>query len=105
LPQEATPSWWYAIDRIGRNARSVIELVEELEKRKVSLVSIREGVDLSTAVGKMMLGMVAASQMELKLILKERTKAGMAAAAAGRRRTTDQTDAGERRAVIMRAQE
>ncbi|MCL0244285.1 recombinase family protein, partial [Escherichia coli] len=30
-----------AIDRIGRNARSVMEVCEELEKRQVSLISLR----------------------------------------------------------------
>jgi putative DNA-invertase from lambdoid prophage Rac len=75
-----------AIDRIGRNARSVMEVCEELEKRQVSLISLREGFDFSTPTGKMMLTMVAAfAEMELAT-LKERTKAGMAAAAAARGR-------------------
>ena len=66
----------YAIDRIGRNARDTLELVEELEKRKVTLVSIREGVDLSSAVGQAVLGIMASfAQMERKLIL-ERQKRG-----------------------------
>ena len=83
-----------AIDRIGRNARSVMEVCEELEKRQVSLISLREGFDFSTPTGKMMLTMVAAfAEMELAT-LKERTKAGMAAAAAAGRhagRPTKQT--------------
>ena len=83
-----------AIDRIGRNARSVMEVCEELEKRQVSLISLREGFDFSTPTGKMMLTMVAAfAEMELAT-LKERTKAGMAAAAAEGRnagRPTKQT--------------
>ncbi|MGQ6109971.1 recombinase family protein, partial [Serratia sp. IR-2025] len=70
----------YAIDRIGRNARDALELVEELEKRKVTLVSIREGVDLSSAVGQAVLGIMASfAQMERKLIL-ERQAAGIEAA-------------------------
>ena len=70
----------YAIDRIGRNARDALELVEELEKRKVTLVSIREGVDLSSAVGQAVLGILASfAQMERKLIL-ERQAAGIEAA-------------------------
>ena len=70
----------YAIDRIGRNARDTLELVEELEKRKITLVSIREGVDLSSAVGQAVLGVMASfAQMERKLIL-ERQAAGIEAA-------------------------
>jgi putative DNA-invertase from lambdoid prophage Rac len=84
-----------AIDRIGRNARSVMEVCEELEKRQVSLISLREGFDFSTPTGKMMLTMVAAfAEMELAAPSRERTKAGMAAAAAAGRhagRPTKQT--------------
>ncbi|MGS6192368.1 recombinase family protein, partial [Enterobacter asburiae] len=46
-----------------------------MEKRQVSLISLREGFDFSTPTGKMMLTMVAAfAEMELAT-LKERTKA------------------------------
>ncbi|MBW9593877.1 recombinase family protein [Citrobacter freundii] len=83
-----------AIDRIGRNARSVLEVCEKLELRQVSLISLREGFDFGTPTGKMMLTMVSAfAEMELAN-LKERTKAGMAAAAAEGRyagRPTKQT--------------
>ena len=65
---------------VGRNARDTLELVEELEKRKITLVSIREGVDLSSAVGQAVLGVMASfAQMERKLIL-ERQAAGIEAA-------------------------
>ena len=79
-PQEGDTLVIYAIDRIGRNARDTLELVEELEKRKITLVSIREGVDLSSAVGQAVLGVMASfAQMERKLIL-ERQAAGIEAA-------------------------
>ncbi|HBB7730048.1 TPA: recombinase family protein [Escherichia coli] len=69
-----------AIDRIGRNARDTLELVEELEKRKINLISLREGVELNTATGKSVIGVVASfAEMERTLIL-ERQAAGIAAA-------------------------
>ena len=72
LLQEGDTLVIYAIDRIGRNARDTLELVEELEKRKITLVSIREGVDLSSAVGQAVLGVMASfAQMERKLILDQ----------------------------------
>jgi DNA invertase Pin-like site-specific DNA recombinase len=79
LLQEGDTLVIYAIDRIGRNARDTLELVEELEKRKITLVSIREGVDLSSAVGQAVLVMASFAQMERKLIL-ERQAAGIEAA-------------------------
>jgi putative DNA-invertase from lambdoid prophage Rac len=84
-----------AIDRIGRNARSVSGGLRGAgEVGQVSLISLREGFDFSTPTGKMMLTMVAASQRWNSPPLKERTKAGMAAAAAAGRhagRPTKQT--------------
>ena len=65
-----------AIDRIGRNARDTLELVEEMEKRKINLISLREGVELNTATGKSVIGVVASfAEMERTLIL-ERQAAG-----------------------------
>lgn len=66
----------YAIDRIGRNASEVLEIVEKLQKKGVSLVSIREGFDAATPAGKLMLTMLAAvAEMERSMIL-ERSRAG-----------------------------
>jgi len=83
-----------AIDRIGRNARTTLDVCEELQKRQINLISLREGFEFGTPTGKLMLTMIAAfAEMELST-LKERTKAGMAAAAAEGRnagRPTKQT--------------
>lgn len=94
-----------AIDRIGRNARTTLAVCEELEKNGISIVSLREGFDFSTPTGKMMFTMVAAfAEMELST-LKERTKAGMAAAAAEGRhagRPTKQTPENVGKVIMKR---
>jgi DNA invertase Pin-like site-specific DNA recombinase len=63
------------IDRLGRSAAEVMVTIRELGERGIVLRSIREGIDTSTAAGRMIAG-VLASLAELELELgKERRSA------------------------------
>lgn len=76
----------YAIDRLGRNTVDVLETVERLQVDGVSVVSIREGFELGTPVGKAMLTMLAAIGELERSNIKARQMAGiMKARAEGRR--------------------
>ncbi|WP_201714256.1 recombinase family protein [Rossellomorea arthrocnemi] len=76
----------YKLDRLGRSTKKLIELTEELEKRGIELVSIRDSIDTTSAVGKAMFRMLAVlSEMERDLI-SERTRAGLESARARGRR-------------------
>lgn len=76
----------YAIDRLGRNTVDVLETVERLQAGGVAIVSIREGFELGTPVGKAMLTMLAAIGELERSNIKERQMAGiMKARAEGRR--------------------
>lgn len=67
----------YAIDRLGRDTIDVLTTVEELRAKGVSIISKREGFDLSTDVGKLMLTMlVSLAELERKNI-KARQMAGI----------------------------
>lgn len=67
----------YAIDRLGRNTVDVLETVETLEAKGVTVISQREGFDLSTPIGKAMLTMLSAlGQLERENI-KERQLSGI----------------------------
>lgn len=48
-----------AIDRLGRNTIDVLETVEALKAKGVTVVSMREGFDLSNPTGKLMLTLLA----------------------------------------------
>lgn len=73
-------------DRLGRTARGLTALFDDLQKRNVNLVSLKDGLDLSTAAGRLLANMLASvAQFETE-IRAERILAGQAAArAAGKR--------------------
>lgn len=66
-----------AIDRLGRNTIDVLSTVEMLQMKGVKVVSLREGFDLSTPVGKAMLTMMAGLASLEKDLIAERRAAGI----------------------------
>ncbi|MBZ6748322.1 recombinase family protein [Klebsiella michiganensis] len=66
-----------AIDRLGRNTIDVLSTVEMLQIKGVKVVSLREGFDLSTPVGKAMLTMMAGLASLEKDLISERRTAGI----------------------------
>jgi DNA invertase Pin-like site-specific DNA recombinase len=69
----------WKLDRLGRNAIDVLEMVKRLNDRDVLLISLTEGIDGRTPMGKFMIVILAGiAQMERDMII-ERTKAGQAA--------------------------
>lgn len=66
-----------AIDRLGRNTIDVLNTVEALKTKGVSVVSMREGFDLATPAGKLMLTMLAAVAELERENLKVRQLAGL----------------------------
>lgn len=66
-----------AIDRLGRNTIDVLTTVEALQVKGVSVVSMREGFDLATPAGKLMLTMLAAVAELERENIKVRQMAGI----------------------------
>lgn len=66
----------WKIDRAGRSARALLQLVEELKGRGVSLAITTLGADTATPAGKMFLTMLAAFAEFETSQMKERTTAG-----------------------------
>jgi DNA invertase Pin-like site-specific DNA recombinase len=70
------------LDRAGRSLKDLIALGDELRERQISLVSLGEGIDTSTAIGVLffhLLGSLAQFERENML---ERTHRGLTAAKA-----------------------
>jgi DNA invertase Pin-like site-specific DNA recombinase len=72
----------WRLDRLGRSLKHLIEVVEDLENRKVGFMSLQEGINTTTAGGRLVFHLFGAlSEFERNLI-RERTCAGLAAARA-----------------------
>ena len=68
--------------RLARNTKDLLSIVEELEKKGVSFVSLKENIDTSTPQGKLMLTIFAGlAQFERECTL-QRQKEGIAIAKA-----------------------
>lgn len=94
----------WKLDRLGRNTRYVLEVIDTLASRGVGFRSLTEGLHTDGPMGKAMLTIMAAfAQLERDTMI-ERTRAGLAAAAAngrkgGRPRKVDHADAAKARAL------
>jgi DNA invertase Pin-like site-specific DNA recombinase len=85
-----------ALDRLGRSLSGVINTVEDLRNRGILIRSLREGIDYSTSVGRMVAGIFAALAEYEHTLINERAAAARTAARArgrspGRKRVMDQS--------------
>lgn len=71
-----------SLDRLGRSLSGVIRTVETLTESGVLLKSLREGIDYSTATGRMLAGIFAALAGYERELMHERAAAARAAARA-----------------------
>lgn len=71
-----------SIDRLGRNLIDILTVSTELENKKVNIVSIKEGIDSSTPLGRMYM-VIAGILAEVELtLINERSAEGRAIAKA-----------------------
>ena len=70
----------WRLDRLGRTARGLTALFEELRNRKVGLVSVKDGLNLSTAAGRLLAHVLASVAQFENEVRSERIVAGQAAA-------------------------
>src|SRR5713226_6885670 len=76
----------WRLDRLGRNLKHLVTLLEELQALGVAFVSLGEGIDCTTPVGKLQLHILAALAEFERSRIAERVRAGLARVrAAGRR--------------------
>ena len=72
----------WRLDRLGRTTHQLVNLLEQFETEGIRLRSLQDGIDPTSVMGKAMLQIGAVfAEMERNL-LRERTKAGLAAARA-----------------------
>ncbi|WP_231703950.1 recombinase family protein [Cochlodiniinecator piscidefendens] len=72
----------WKLDRLGRSTIHLLQLLSDLRDRGVDFKAITQGIDTTTAVGRMPYGQLAVFAEYERSLISERTKAGMAAAKA-----------------------
>jgi len=70
----------WKLDRLGRNAKNLLEIAENCRKMKVGIRSIQDGIDTSGKFGQFLLTILAAVAELEKENISERVTAGMSAA-------------------------
>ena len=70
----------WRLDRLGRNLRHLVTLLEELQSLGVTFVSMGEGIDCTTPAGKLQLHILAALAEFERERIRERVLAGLARA-------------------------
>jgi DNA invertase Pin-like site-specific DNA recombinase len=73
---------FWSLDRWGRTASELIFELEEFSKTGKCLISLKEGIDLSTAAGRLMANMLAIMANFERDRIRERTLLGLARAKA-----------------------
>jgi DNA invertase Pin-like site-specific DNA recombinase len=86
----------WRLDRLGRSLRDLVGLISDLQARGVAFRSLQENIDTTTASGKLFLHVFAALAEFERELVRERTIAGLKAAAdrgrkGGRPRLMDET--------------
>lgn len=70
----------WKFDRVGRSLSHFVRIIAALNERGVAFRSLTEGVDTSTAAGRMFAHVIAAMSEYERELIRERTRAGLAAA-------------------------
>lgn len=73
---------FWALDRWGRSMGELVLELEEFSKAGISMFSMKEGLDLSTAAGRLMANVLAAMANFERDRIRERTLLGLARARA-----------------------
>jgi len=70
----------WKLDRLGRSTLHLLSILDQLRNEGVHFHAITQGIDTSTAVGRMIFGQLAVFAEYERSLISERTKAGMIAA-------------------------
>jgi len=72
----------WRLDRLGRTAVQMLQFLNDLDLRKVEFVSVKDGIDSSTASGRLMRTILAGFAEYEREVICERIRAGIAKAKA-----------------------
>jgi DNA invertase Pin-like site-specific DNA recombinase len=90
------------LDRLGRSLEHLIELSNQLQAKQVDLVVLDQGIDTSTAVGRMFFQILGAIAEFEHSLMSERTMDGLVAARARGRTGGQKPKLGPRQVKLAR---
>ena len=64
----------YKLDRLGRSLKDLLDIIEQLQKRNISLVSLKDSIDTGSTTGKLVLHIFASLAEFERDLIKERTE-------------------------------
>ena len=71
-----------SLSRLGRSTKDLIWLMETFNSKGVNLVSLKESIDTTTSIGKLLFTLMSALAQFERDVLADRTREGLAAARA-----------------------
>ncbi|WP_435357833.1 recombinase family protein [Emticicia sp. SJ17W-69] len=93
----------YKLDRLGRSLKHLLEVVAQLNEKKVGIQSINDAIDTTSPQGRLFFNISACFAEFERDLIRERTKAGLEAARArGRKggRRQGMTKEAEQKAIL-----
>lgn len=66
----------YKLDRLGRNMKDLLAIIEQLQQKNVSLVSLRDNIDTGSITGKLIMHIFASLAEFERDLIKERSAEG-----------------------------
>lgn len=72
----------WKLDRLGRSLRNLIDIVNDLQGKGVSFISISDNIDTTTAQGRLIFNIFGSLAEFERELIRERTHAGLSAARA-----------------------
>src|SRR5262249_56203419 len=86
----------WRLDRLGRNLRHLVMLLDDWQSRGVAFVTMGEGIDTSTPAGRLVAGVLGSIAEFERARIQERIHAGLARARAQGKRLGRRRSAGGR---------
>ncbi|WP_294265326.1 recombinase family protein [uncultured Chryseobacterium sp.] len=80
--REGDELYVWRLDRLGRSLKNIIDLVLSLSDKGIIIKGITDGVDTSTANGRLFLNLMASLAEYERELIRERTNAGLQSARA-----------------------
>jgi DNA invertase Pin-like site-specific DNA recombinase len=72
----------YKLDRLARSLVNLLEMITLFQELNIEFVALKDGIDLSTATGRLMMQIVGAFAEFEASVIKERINSGLASARA-----------------------